>query len=532
MSKSSFASARLVLGPLVPLVMLAGGVGCASEEVGSDHGTRPEDQEKISQTHEAMTKDEIIARAEAYVAASVPYCGGVRGGTDYICGGTCSRPAAAWDAYRSDCSGFVSWCWQIASDPTTSVYMSDRSGTNGWSSIPLDSLEAGDALVCDGHIKLFGKKVSATSYEIYEEYNCGHVGRKATQTFTRTGDTLKFAYDSRVYHAIRRNGLTPSVPPVQLKGYLDSANTSLTGWAVDMNAKSTALTIDFWIDGDPGKGTHLSAKADVARPDVATALGVDPNHGFSLTTPLYFCDAKAHAIHALANPVDKSGGVALGGSVTALNCPIPKALPGVLRWIESPTVLGAWKFDPLKEQRWMTPDDETAYEKSGSLPSAPTLRKTPDGAIWVIDSGTRRHVVSPASFTAWAFDDKAVTAMTDAEAATVAEGLPLPEAPVLVQATSGPKVYVLDVKPASLPPGSDGGPGGGDDGGTTGDTGSTPPGVDAGPNGTPPTNQIDGGNDMKGGCSVPNAPKGSSPWAFALVTGAIAAWAARRRRSA
>ena len=499
--------------------------GCADAEVGSDHGTLPEDRDKISSKSDPITKDEIMARADAYVAANVPYCGGVRGGTDYICGGTCVRPAAAWDAYRSDCSGFVSWCWQIASDPTTSTLMTDRSGGNGWTTVGLDALEAGDALVCDGHVKLFSRMVSATSAEIYEEYNCGHVGRKAVQTFTRTGDTLKFSGDSRVYHAIRRNGLSPTIPPPDVKGNLDSATTSVDGWAVDMSSKATALSVDAWIDGAPGKGHQLTGKADAPRPDVASSLGVDPNHGFVLPTPLYFCDGKAHPIQTLATPADgKSAAVPLTTTTKSITCPIPAAPAGVLRWVTTPTVLGAWKFDVVRELRWVTATDAAKYEKASNLPATPALRKTADGAIWVLDDGARRHVVDPASFAAWAFDDKSVVAMTDAEAATIPVGLPLPKTPVLVQSEAGAEVYVLDVKAAGS---ADPDGGSGDDGGVT--TPGADGGVaDGGGNGDAPT----ASSDMHGGCSVGDVHgSGATSFGFALSALGLAIAMRRRRKT-
>lgn len=57
----------------------------------------------------------MIDRAQQWVNAKMPYCGAVPGGWDGICGVTCTgRPRRSdWDVYRSDCSGFVSWVWQL-----------------------------------------------------------------------------------------------------------------------------------------------------------------------------------------------------------------------------------------------------------------------------------------------------------------------------------------------------------------------------------------------------------------------------------
>src|ERR1043165_7135164 len=42
---------------------------------------------------QATTTSDILGRAREWVAAQVPSCGGLRGGPDLICGGTCEPPA-------------------------------------------------------------------------------------------------------------------------------------------------------------------------------------------------------------------------------------------------------------------------------------------------------------------------------------------------------------------------------------------------------------------------------------------------------
>jgi hypothetical protein len=62
----------------------------------------------------------MMTRAEAWRAAKMPYCGATPGGWDGICGKTCTERQTAsllkpeWNIYRSDCSGYVSFVWQIA----------------------------------------------------------------------------------------------------------------------------------------------------------------------------------------------------------------------------------------------------------------------------------------------------------------------------------------------------------------------------------------------------------------------------------
>ncbi|MEO8551482.1 MAG: hypothetical protein ABI678_16000, partial [Kofleriaceae bacterium] len=185
--------------------------------------TGPADEPTTSVAEQDVSVSEIMARAQQWVDLQVPYCGGVNGGTDYLCGGTCERPNAAWDEFRSDCSGFVSWAWQVMDDPTSDEYNADRAGTDGWSTIAIDNLAAGDAIATNGHIKLFSRFVSANAAEVLEEYDCGQVAHRAVQGFTRSGNTIYFNGDGRPYHPIRRHSLTQSSPPQELAAF--QANT-------------------------------------------------------------------------------------------------------------------------------------------------------------------------------------------------------------------------------------------------------------------------------------------------------------------
>lgn len=218
-------------------------------------GCSADARDELGHTQQGITADSIMARAKEWVAAKVLYCTVANHKWDATCGYTCNRPAAAWDAYRSDCSGFVSWCWQLASQPASRTYMVDKAGADGWTSIPIDSLSTGDALVCNGHIMLFSKWISATSFEIYQESSCGKVANVGTRTFKRNPDgTLLIGSDTRIYHPIRRNGLV--VPPPDT-GAPDTAKPE-----VGVDAASDAVT-------------STDATPDTAPPVVDDA-GIDP----------------------------------------------------------------------------------------------------------------------------------------------------------------------------------------------------------------------------------------------------------------
>src|ERR1043165_3794069 len=196
------------------------------------------DEELTSETDQAITTNDILARAREWVAAQVPYCGGLRGGPDLICGGTCERPAAPGERFRSDCSGVGSWAGQILDDPTTATYVTDRAGADGWTTISIDSLRPGDALVTDGHMKLFSHFVGTNGVDILEEFSCGHVAHEEVETFTRSGNTLRLGGDSRIYHAIRRNGVTTPPPPVvEIAFQSNTHNLWTMGTALDRDWK-------------------------------------------------------------------------------------------------------------------------------------------------------------------------------------------------------------------------------------------------------------------------------------------------------
>jgi hypothetical protein len=189
--------------------------GCASNST--------EDDSASTSSGDAITVDDIMARANDYMTHDILYCGGTRGGYDgehcwYDRADTCDRtPAGAWENYRSDCSGFVSYVWQITDDPTTPTYDSDRGGSVGWTTISIADLREGDALVTDGHIKLYGGASGSDAATIYEQYTCNRVGRKNVQSYAwKTAEHVGFYGDSRSYHAIRRNSLNaPTTPPVK-----------------------------------------------------------------------------------------------------------------------------------------------------------------------------------------------------------------------------------------------------------------------------------------------------------------------------
>jgi hypothetical protein len=152
--------------------------------------------------------DTALARARAWIDASMPYCGGPNGGKDLICGGTCERDGAAqsaeWDAYRSDCSGFVSWSWGLAAPGRTTSTLAPYD-TTASVLIKVDDLQAGDALNSGHHVMLFGGWVDkdAGKASILQESRCGTTASEKIATFTQVDDTTLRISDGRTFRSIR-----------------------------------------------------------------------------------------------------------------------------------------------------------------------------------------------------------------------------------------------------------------------------------------------------------------------------------------
>jgi hypothetical protein len=145
-------------------------------------GESPEGLEETSAGKaQAVSTGDVVARAREWVNVQMPYCGGPNGGADVLCGGTCVRTGAsanaAWDAYRSDCSGLVSYAWGLpAPGRITSTLPAVSQEISGW------DLEPGDILNNSYHVVLFSGWVNrdAGTARVIHEPDCGRVASEVT----------------------------------------------------------------------------------------------------------------------------------------------------------------------------------------------------------------------------------------------------------------------------------------------------------------------------------------------------------------
>ncbi|MEO8878083.1 MAG: GH25 family lysozyme [Polyangiaceae bacterium] len=327
--------------------------------------------------------------------------------------------------------------------------------------------------------------------------------------------------------------------PIKVTGYLDSANTTVVGWAADLNAPTKSLKVDVYFGGAAGAGGYgEQVLANISRPDVAKSTGAGPLHGYSLKTPLYYCDGKAHPVYAYAHQVSDNKAVILKDAPRNETC-APGASPaGLLRHVTSQTVLAAWKLDVHTMERWMTPADEAKHTVGGDWPATRVLGRTADGAVWLVDGTERRHVQSEKSLTAWNLQTVTIAAWTAAEEATYTEGQPLPLAPILLQTIGNPAIYVLDADPPVVEADDDAGVGTAldDDGGDgTDDQGATPIGDDENGDGDAVPAADNGVNADNGGASsgcsaAPSSSRNETGSSFLMIGLVAISIASRRRR--
>jgi len=280
------------------------------------------------------------------------------------------------------------------------------------------------------------------------------------------GDILKFYYgmDIALETATGSCITGQNTPP---KGYLDGADcTSVRGWAQDPDEPAKALEVHVSFDapaGDPAAKT-VTLSAGIDRQDLCQPLG-SCNHGYELQIPLSLRDGAPHAVYVEAVDTAGGGATALQGSPGQFTCSVQPPLTaaqGVRRHIATMDVFAAWKFSSLMDVAHVTDAELEAYPLGPELPATPSLARGDDGTpeVWLLDTGTRRHVPSSAVMEAWRFDAASVQTKAATQLYALPESAHVRDAPFLMQG-SGPAVYVLDdpIGDSGTPPVGDGGGG-------------------------------------------------------------------------
>jgi hypothetical protein len=275
------------------------------------------------------------------------------------------------------------------------------------------------------------------------------------------------------YGFYRLKSLEPPPPDKPPIGSLDAVacDTGLSGWSQDPDEPDKPTAVHLYFGGPAGSGAPaIPVTADVHRDDLCNAIG-SCNHGFVLPVPVGMRDGQPHDVHAYGIDTNPSAANAeLPGSPKAVDCPPPAApfSPAIRRHVVDPASFSAWKLSYLTDVARFTDAMTAAVPAGADAPAAPKLVQADDGSpeVWLVDGALRRHVPSPASLAAWHLDAGAIVKTPAAEVNAMTQGPDWPEQAFSFESPDG-AVYLLDVPPPA-PPGSGGAGGAGSGAGAGG----------------------------------------------------------------
>jgi hypothetical protein len=209
--------------PVVPFALLLSLAPACGPVGGSGEGAG--EAEPIGQSAAAITGATVIANGEEWVAAQLHYCQAAYGkvdddsscwaweGSSHVCDRE-SNPA--WNAYRSDCSGFVTFAWGLPAIGDGGYVTGDFApfGTSFSAVIQASDLQPGDAcnLTAGGHIVLFKAWTTVGSEAVFlEEPGCSAnppYAHEFTSSVSLSGSSIYIDYEGESFTAIRYSGLT------------------------------------------------------------------------------------------------------------------------------------------------------------------------------------------------------------------------------------------------------------------------------------------------------------------------------------
>jgi hypothetical protein len=139
----------------LPLTLAMGATGCATEA--ADEGDEAGD-EPISSVSDALSTTSCkLSRSQILASASGARRTAIERGFRWFDKSISYSQSRYYENYRTDCSGFISMCWQLGTSYTTASFINEGSTWDKLSSY--SQLEPGDALVRrsngKGHIVLF-----------------------------------------------------------------------------------------------------------------------------------------------------------------------------------------------------------------------------------------------------------------------------------------------------------------------------------------------------------------------------------------
>jgi len=172
---------------------------------------------------EDITGATMVSRGEEWVNAKLHYCQAAYGAYDgdTACWGwegsshRCWRHSnPAWNKYRSDCSGFISWAWSLPAVGSGGYVTGDFAPFGGSISHTISggNLAPGDALnkTNNEHILMFKHWITPGHSAVFmEEPGCSSsmpYAHEFTSHVTISGSKVYIDYEGAWFYAIRKNG--------------------------------------------------------------------------------------------------------------------------------------------------------------------------------------------------------------------------------------------------------------------------------------------------------------------------------------
>jgi hypothetical protein len=162
---SKMGEKQVLVASLLAVLITTGVLFYLAPEQNSSNSLKTEEE-----ILKCVARSTIISRGQDWVDKHVPY-----------------NQGGSHDGYRTDCSGFVSMCWELSKPGLTTSTMHTASHE-----ISKADLAAGDAILCPGtHIVLFAGWADSTKshYTGMEEANSSTGTVKRTIPFPYWSDT-------------------------------------------------------------------------------------------------------------------------------------------------------------------------------------------------------------------------------------------------------------------------------------------------------------------------------------------------------
>ena len=151
-------------------------------------------------------------------------------------------------------------------------------------------------------------------------YEHGHCQRSGCDYEETRNQTPALGHDFALNHQCTRcDAVDPAKQPT---GHLDNCaggelQISLNGWAYDPNVPATPIDMHVYVyqnDGTTCYGDIHIIRANLERPDLATALSIPTNHGYSTTIPI--ADAGTYKVKVYAIDLNGDGNPQIGSTQT------------------------------------------------------------------------------------------------------------------------------------------------------------------------------------------------------------------------